>query len=532
MSIRNKRKKIRNVLLFCFFTLWMSGCGWQENLPLFADFAAEGAMSRRYSEIEKEMEEFLGEADEEKAYQKEEGEIEEVSGEEKKVSKVGSKENEKTPEEISGEKREQNDSGRSEKQAADLSDAMEEILNDVAKEFTGGYLLDESFLKWLSSEYGDESVFAVREETRQPQSDTESWYRITGESIHVLWEKYCRSTAMPKEYAEKKVYEKECRDEKQVVLDFTGDINLAEGWSTTKYLDKQAGGIRDCISPALMEEMQNADILMINNEFTFSTRGAPVPGKTYTFRANPRRIDVILELGTDILSLANNHVYDYGEEALLDTIDTVEQAQIPYAGAGKNLEEAMKPVYFIANGRKIAIVAATQIERSTNYTREATDSSAGVLKTLNPDKFLSVIEQAEAESDYVIAFVHWGTENTNDYGRDQKELGQLFIDAGADVVIGGHAHCLQGFDFHNGKPIIYSLGNFWFNNRTTDTGIAQVVIHTEDNQIDFRFLPCLQKGCMTSLVEEPEEKQRILDFMQRISASGVSVDAEGYVTEE
>ena len=279
----------------------MSGCGWQEDLPLFADFAAEGAMSRRYSEIEKEMEEFLGEADEEKASSKE-SETEEVSGEEKKVSKVGSKENGKTPEEISEEKKEQNDSGRSEKQAADLSDAMGEILNDVTKEFTGGYLLDESFLKWLSSEYGDESVFAVREESRQLQPDIESWYRITGESIHVLWEKYCRSAVLHKEYAEEKVYEKECRDEKQVVLDFTGDINLAEGWSTTKYLDKQAGGIQDCISPALMEEMQNADILMINNEFTFSTRGAQVPGKTYTFRANPRRIDVILELGTDILS--------------------------------------------------------------------------------------------------------------------------------------------------------------------------------------------------------------------------------------
>lgn len=489
MNVENKRKKIKGVLCLCFFVLWISGCGQREELPVFADFSAEERMAEReFKELE---------------------EMKEPLKEEKKDS----------PE-------------KEEMQKADLSDSMEEILDKASKEFIGGYLLDESFLMWLSCEYGEDSVFEVQREVRQPQPDVEKWYQITGKSIHVLWVEYCRSVGLHPKYTEEKVYEKECRDEKRIVLDFTGDINLAEGWSTTKYLDKQAGGIQDCISPALMQEMQSADILMINNEFTFSTRGERLPGKTYTFRANPQRISEILELGTDILSLANNHVYDYGEEALLDTIDTMEQAQIPYVGAGKNLEEAMRPAYFIANGRKIAIVAATQIERSTNFTKEADDISAGVLKTLNPDKFVSVIELARTRSDYVIVFVHWGTENTNHYGSDQKELGQLFVEAGADVVIGGHTHCLQGFDFYDGKPIIYSLGNFWFNNRTIDTGMAQVIINTENNQIDFRFLPCLQKGCVTSLVEEPGEKQRILDFMQRISAPGVSVDGEGYVTAE
>ena len=106
-----------------------------------------------------------------------------------------------------------------------------------------------------------------------------------------------------------------------------------------------------------------------------------------TVRAAPSRGEVLQQLGADIVSLANNHVYDYGEEALLDTMDTLEQAQIPYVGAGRNLEEAEKIVYFIANGRKIAIVAATQIERSYSYTKEATKDSPGVLKNLKPDKF-------------------------------------------------------------------------------------------------------------------------------------------------
>lgn len=357
----------------------------------------------------------------------------------------------------------------------------------------------------------------------------ESWYEITGKSIHVLWIEYCRDTNVQESYLEK-VYEKECSEKNKVVMDFTGDINLAEGWPTTQYLDGRSGGIRDCFSHELWEELQSADILMINNEFTFSNRGTPLAGKAYTFRADPARISEIQAIGTDIISLANNHVYDYGEEALLDTLDTVEQEEIPYVGAGRNLQEAMKPAYFIANGRKIAIVSATQIERSTNYTREATDTTAGVLKTLNPDKFLSVIEKARACSDYVIVFVHWGTENTNYYGSDQEELGRQFIDAGADVIIGGHTHCLQGFAYYNGKPIIYSLGNFWFNGRSIDTGLSQLVIYTDSNRLEFRFLPCKQRGCVTSLAGE-EERARILEFMQKISSSGVSVGEDGIITE-
>lgn len=409
----------------------------------------------------------------------------------------------------------------------EISEVIEEILGKATKELTGNYRVDDSFLLWLAERYGRESLYELQQALQGQTHQMEYWYRITGKSIHVLWVEYCRETGAQESFLEK-VYDKECADENQVVMDFTGDINLAEGWSTTRYLDGQNGEIRSCFSPELWEEMQSADILMVNNEFTYSNRGTPLSGKAYTFRADPERVNVIAEIGTDVLSLANNHVYDYGEEALLDTLDTIEQAGIPYVGAGRNLQEAMKPVYFIANGRKIAIVSATQIERSTNYTKEATDDTAGVLKTLNPDKFLSVIEKTRLCSDYVIVFVHWGTENTNYYGNDQIELGQKFIDAGADVIIGGHTHCLQGFDFYNGKPIIYSLGNYWFNNRSIDTGLSQVIIHTDSNEIDFRFLPCKQRGCVTSLAEEGE-KQRILDFMQNISASGISVGEDGIV---
>lgn len=322
---------------------------------------------------------------------------------------------------------------------------------------------------------------------------------------------------------------KECASEDEIVMDFIGDICLSEGWRTVEYMDAQPNGIYDCLSPDIMSELNSADVLMINNEYVLSTKGSPLEGKAYLFRGKPSRVQVLVDMGADIASLANNHAYDYGPEALVETMEVLEGAGIPYVGAGRNIDEAMEPVYFVMNGKVIGFVSATQIERSTNYTKEATEDRAGVLKTLNPDKFLQVIREAEEKSDYVIAFVHWGTENTNYYEGDQVSLAEQFVEAGADVIIGGHTHCLQGMDYVDGVPVIYSLGNFWFNYKTIDTGISQVVIDNEGN-IDFRFLPCVQKNCETYMAEG-EERQGIIDFMNRISSDDAHIDETGLVTQ-
>lgn len=409
---------------------------------------------------------------------------------------------------------------------SDLQTEYDTILEKCQKEFISNRPINENFLAWFHSKYGDETLEQVADEVEKKEQDANLWYELTGNTMQVLWIYYCRDTGYQSELLEN-IYDKECAGE-ETVLDFTGDINLSEGWSTTVFMDKQANGIYDCLSSDLMLELQSADILLINNEYTYSNRGTPLAGKAYTFRAAPSRVEVLQQLGTDIVSLANNHVYDYGEEALLDTMDTLEQAQIPYVGAGRNLDEAEKIVYFIANGRKIAIVAATQIERSYSYTKEATKDSPGVLKTLNPDKFVEVIQEAKNNSDIVIAYPHWGTEGNHAYGADQKELAEAFVKAGADVIIGGHTHCLQGISYIENVPVLYSLGNFWFNNKTLDTGVAQVRIQ-KDGDIRFRFLPCIQSGTKTRLLTEGSQRTEVLNFMRELSKD-VSIDEEGYVT--
>ena len=87
------------------------------------------------------------------------------------------------------------------------------------------------------------------------------------------------------------------------------------------------------------------------------------------------------------MTLANNHVYDYGKKGLLSTLDVLDQEGIPYSGAGRNLKDASKIIYYVMNGRKVAFVSATQIERSKQYTKAATETEPGVLKALHPENF-------------------------------------------------------------------------------------------------------------------------------------------------
>ena len=313
---------------------------------------------------------------------------------------------------------------------------------------------------------------------------------------------------------------------------FAGDINLAEGWSTTVYLDQQENGIYDCISEELTDIMNAADIMCLNNEFTYSTGGAPLAGKAYTFRALPERVEVLHQLGVDAVTLANNHVYDYGKEALLDTFAVLQEAGIPYFGAGHDLEEAMTPLYLEAGGKTIALVGASRAEKN-RMTPQATETEPGILRCYDTTLYKEAIAEAKANADFCIAFVHWGTEYSFDLEQVQLDTGKEYLDAGADVVIGAHSHCLQGMEFHEGKPIIYSLGNYWFNEKTLDTMLVQLRIsgNADRSNIEVEIIPAVQSGCRTIYAEQEEEQRRIFDFLEEISIN-VEITDEGIAREK
>lgn len=314
-------------------------------------------------------------------------------------------------------------------------------------------------------------------------------------------------------------------------LCFAGDISLDESAVTTAQLNASENGIYDCISPELIEIMQKAELMCLNNEFTYSTNGSPMSGKAYTFRAKPERVSVLQEMGVDIVTLANNHVYDYGKQAFLDTMTTLENADIDYFGAGKTLSEAMAPVYYEIDGKTIAFVGASRAEKN-KMTPQATDTTPGILRCYDTTLFLQAIQEADANADFVIAVVHWGTEYSTILEDAQLTTGKAYLDAGADAIIGGHSHCLQGMEFYNDKPIIYSLGNYWFNSRTLDSMLVQLRFYGDDNggNVEVSVVPAIQKGAKTQIVTDTTEMERIFSFLENISIN-VSIDENGVVTE-
>ena len=313
---------------------------------------------------------------------------------------------------------------------------------------------------------------------------------------------------------------------------FAGDILLAEGEITTTTLDNSPNGLQDCVSPELLEIMNNADYTCVNNEFTYSTRGTPLKGKTWTFRAHPDRVKYMKEMGVDLAILANNHVYDYGEEAMLDTMSTLKNAGIDYFGAGANLEEAMKPVYVELGGKTVAFVAASRAEKY-KMTPQATEDSAGILRCYDPALFIEVIKEARANADYVIACVHWGTEKSTVLEEAQIDTGKQYIDAGADVVIGAHTHCLQGMEYYNGKPIVYSLGNYWFAGYYQDTVLLNVRIYGDINNsnIELSVVPAMHKDGKVTIFKDESEINRVYDYLEGLSIN-VDIDENGILHEK
>lgn len=326
------------------------------------------------------------------------------------------------------------------------------------------------------------------------------------------------------------IFVKEGNEEDVISLAFCGDILFDDDYAVMAALKQRGGELSASISQETLDVMNGVDVMVVNNEFPYTQKGARQPEKQFTFHADYDTANYLNDMGADVAILANNHVYDYGEEGLLDTLDTVESVGVIPVGAGRNLAEAVTPVYYIINDIKIAIIAATDIERLDNPdTKWATDSSAGVFRSWNSDKIFDAVATAKQNSDFVIVCVHWGTEKeeTPDYW--QTLLAPKIAEAGADLIIGDHPHRLQGVYYYGNTPCIYSLGNFWFNGFSLDTGLVEVRIDKQGLQ-SFRFMPAVQSSYSTKLVFD-SERDRILNYMRSLSPEA-DISEEGYISKK
>lgn len=377
--------------------------------------------------------------------------------------------------------------------------------------------IDLNFLKWVYNEYGTDTIDSLQTILDNNSYNLNVWHELTGSSLTVLFDLYNNN------YDNMNNVKIIDTKGKEVNLSFVGDVSLADNFEIIPKYDERGEGIYGILSEEVVNIMNAADIMVANNEFTISDRGAPMPNKYYTFRANTNRVGIYDEMGVDLVTLANNHVYDFGEEAFLDTLDTLTNNDIPYVGAGRNIEEASRPYYFIANGYKIAFVNATRAEKFI-LTPEATNTTGGVLRAYDPTRFKETIKTAKENSDFVIALIHWGKEDSHELEQVQIDTGKEYIDAGADILIGTHAHTLQGIEFYNNKPIIYNIGDFIFNRESKDTGILNVKIDNQGN-FTYSFTPCYQHEEKTSLLSG-EDKQRVLNDIRSWSIN-TTIDDEG-----
>ena len=220
-----------------------------------------------------------------------------------------------------------------------------------------------------------------------------------------------------------------------------------------------------------------ADLALVNLETAVGEGGRPEP-KQYTFRAPPSALAALRAAGIDAASMANNHALDYGLEALAETLAAERDSGFPLVGIGADEDEAYTPFTADVRGRRVSVVAATQVlDKSLVGSWTATGAQGGVASARRVDRLTRAVREAAAGSDTVIVFLHWGVEEQSCPSADQRSLARAVVEAGADVVVGSHAHRLLGGGFLGDAYVHYGLGNFAFHPRDAEasrTGVLEL----------------------------------------------------------
>ena len=335
----------------------------------------------------------------------------------------------------------------------------------------------------------------------------------------------------------------------------------------------------------ITEILQSADIAFGNLETPVSERGTPVE-KWINMRMSPELLTDVCSAGFDIVTIANNHLMDYGVEAFMDTITHLSEYDIQMIGGGKNLEEAWQPNIVEQGDQKVAFIGAAStlspglaadddrpgvapihVSESYNIDFAASMEQPGSAPYVftrawseDVERAKHAIQQASQQADYVIVAMHWGVppawrsrfqDGLADY---QIEVGHALIDAGADVIVGHHPHSLQTVEIYNGKPIFYSLGNFIFHenknpvSRTIINRNAPYVFHhnkdriwaesiivvadvVADGNVEYRLHPVLLDEHGNPGLLDANEAENVLDRLKKMSPD-VNIehkDGSGYL---
>ncbi len=256
--------------------------------------------------------------------------------------------------------------------------------------------------------------------------------------------------------------------DKQVHLGFVGDMMFDR---LVKSSVARNGGDYNFLFTNIKGDLKKYDFLFGNLEGPVSDLGKNV-GSKYSFRMDPEILPVLKNVGFKAVSVANNHIGDWGHKAMADTFSRLQTVGIEPVGGGASSSPAYRPRYFDVGGLKIAIIGASEFGKG--YT-EATEKTAGIA-VIDKKKLASSTKEALSKSDFVIVSLHFGTEyapEPNDY---QKDVAEFLIDSGANLVVGHHPHVLEPLVSHKGGYIAYSLGNFIFDQDFSSTTMSSAIL--------------------------------------------------------
>lgn len=270
-----------------------------------------------------------------------------------------------------------------------------------------------------------------------------------------------------------------------------------------------------------LEIFKKADMSIVNLELPLTDSNKKIEKTGPNIKAPKECVNSLKAAGIDLVTLANNHIYDYGDKGVADTLEVCKESGINTVGAGMNLEEATKTYYKEIKGLKIAIVNFAE-----NEWNSAEIDHAGS----NPMDLIDNVKQirgAKENSDFVIVIVHGGHEYYQYPSPRMQKQYRFYAEEGADVVVGHHTHCVSGYEIHNDVPIFYSLGNLFFpwNDRPDFwyKGMMLILkVSLSDKNIEFKLVPYFQcKGDnliqLMSGVDQERFEKRILELNNAIS---------------
>jgi Bacterial capsule synthesis protein PGA_cap len=273
-------------------------------------------------------------------------------------------------------------------------------------------------------------------------------------------------------------------DGKSVTYAFGGDVHFPQG---TNLGDRLAADPTTALGPTVPQLLSGANLMMTNFESALTDGTCPdTQDKQYVFYAPPSAVTAFQGAGVSLITEANNHGEDCGAAGLQMALTTRAQTNYPIIGIGQNAAQAFTPYRTIINGQRVDIIAATQVIDSDLQTAwTATASQPGLASAYDINDLVAAVEAARKVSDTVIVYLHWGTELDACPNPLQEPLANALVRAGADIIVGTHAHVLLGAGYLGSAFVDYGLGNFaFYDNSPPENASGSLIITATGRHID------------------------------------------------